>query len=366
LAVAPAPRAVIVCVQFPFLETDLSGNNQAASQALPPHVQLIQMGTAYWASRVVCAATKLGLADQLAAGPKSAAELAGPMHVHAPSLHRLMRTLASLGLLTERPGQRFALTPLGEALKIGAPGSARATLLTVGSHWFESAFENIVHSIQTGKTGFEKAQGMPLFDYLAQHPEDASLFSETMVGIHGEEPPAVAAAYDFSTFNTVVDVGGATGNMLAAILTRHARPRGVLFDRPHVVSDASALLKARGVSDRVTIEAGDFFKTVPAGGDAYVLSHIIHDWNEDQCLTILGHVRKVMKPNGRLLIVEMVLPAGNEPHPGKMLDMVMLVVPGGQERTEAEYRPLLSTAGFRLSRVVPTASAVSVVEAVLA
>jgi hypothetical protein len=187
-----------------------------------------------------------------------------------------------------------------------------------------------------------------------------------MVGLHGAEPPAVAAAYDFSVFESVVDVGGATGNMLAAILSHHASPRGVLFDMPHVVGDAPALLRQRGVEGRVTIEAGDFFKSVPAGGDAYLLSHVIHDWNEDQCLTILGHCRKAMKPDGRLLLVEMVLPAGDTPHPGKILDMVMLVVPGGQERTEGEYKLLLAKAGFRVTRVVPTESAVSVVEAVLA
>jgi hypothetical protein len=207
---------------------------------------------------------------------------------------------------------------------------------------------------------------MPFFDYLAQHPEDASLFSETMVGLHNQEPPAVAAAYDFSTFKTIVDVGGATGNMLAAVLANHAGPRGVLFDRPHVVNDAPALLDARAVSNRVTIETGDFFKDVPAGADAYILSHIIHDWNEDQCITILGNVRKAMNPAGRLLIVEMVLPAGDAPHPGKMLDMTMLVLMGGQERTEAEYGHLLSKAGFRLARVVPTNSAASIVEAVVA
>ena len=155
-------------------------------------------------------------------------------------------------------------------------------------------------------------------------------------------------------------------NLISAILLRHARPRGILFDMPHVVRDAPALLKAKGVGDRVAIESGSFFETVPKGGDAYVLSHIIHDWNEDQCLTILGHVRKAMKPKGRLLIVEMVLPAGNEPHPGKIFDIVMLVMPGGQERTEAEYRELLGRAGFRLTRVVPTKSAVSVVEAEVA
>jgi hypothetical protein len=154
--------------------------------------------------------------------------------------------------------------------------------------------------------------------------------------------------------------------MLAGILARHPGPRGILFDRPHVVSDAPALLAAKGVSDRVTIEAGDFFKNVPIGADAYILSHIIHDWSEDQCLTILGHVRKAMSPAGRLLIVEMVLAAGDAPHPGKILDMVMLAQLGGQERTEAEYGVLLGKAGFRLTRVVPTRSAASIVEAVVA
>ena len=331
---------------------------------IPPHAQLIQMGTAVWVSGIVYAAAKLGLADQLAAGPQSAAELAGPMQMHAPSLHRLMRALAGLGILSEQDAQRFALTTLGEALKTGAPGSARATLIAFGGQWFSRGWSEIIYSLETGKTGFEKAFGMPLFEYLGQHLQEASHFSEAMVGFHGAEPPAVAAAYDFAGFKTVVDVGGATGNMLAAILSEHAGPRGVLFDRPHVVRDAPALLEARGVEDRVTIEAGDFFETVPDGGDAYLLSHVIHDWNEDQCRTILGNCRKVTKPDGRLLIVEMVLPAGDAPHPGKVLDILMLVMPGGQERTEAEYASLLAKAGFRLSRVVPTASAVSVVEAV--
>jgi len=342
----------------------VSADQDVVTQALPPHAQLIQMGTGSWVSGVVYAAAKSGLADQLAAGPKSASELASVLRMHAPSLHRLMRTLASLGILAEREGQRFALTRLGEALKSGAPGSARATLISFCGPWFSRGWSEILYSLETGKTGFEKTFGMPVFEYLAQHPQEASYFSEAMVGFHGAEPPAVAAAYDFSRFATVVDVGGATGNMLAAILNRYLGPRGVLFDRLHVVRDAPALLEASGIAPRVTISPGDFFETVPAGGDAYLLSHIIHDWNEGQCLTILGHCRKVMKPDGRLLIVEMVLPAGDTPHPGKLLDMVMLVMPGGQERTEAEYASLLSKARFRLSRVVPTASAVSVVEAV--
>jgi hypothetical protein len=187
-----------------------------------------------------------------------------------------------------------------------------------------------------------------------------------MVGFHNQEPPAVAAAYDFSTFNTIVDVGGATGNILSAVLSLHAGPRGILFDRPHVVKDAPVLLEAKGVRDRITVESGDFFTSVPSGADAYILSHIIHDWDEERCLTILGHVRKAMDTAGRLLIVEMVLPPGDTAHPGKMLDMVMLVQLGGRERTASEYASLLSKAGFRLTQVVPTESAASIVEAVAA
>jgi hypothetical protein len=342
----------------------MGDNDGAGSQSVPPHVQLIQMAAASWVAATVYAAAKLGLADHLADGPKSAAELAGTAGVHGPSLHRLMRTLAGLGILTERDRQQFALTPLGEALKTGAPGSARATLLAFCGPAFWHSWEEFVYSLETGKTGFEKANGMGLFEYLAQHPEEASYFSEAMVGFHGAEPPAVAAAYDFSGVKTLVDVGGATGNMLAAILSHHTGLQGVLFDRPHVVRDAPALLETRGVAARVRIEPGDFFERVPAGGDVYLLSHIIHDWNESQCLTILGHCRRAIAPDGRLLIVETVLPHGDTPHQGKVQDMVMLVVPGGQERTEAEYASLLDKAGFRLRRVVPTESVVSVVEAV--
>jgi len=227
------------------------------------------------------------------------------------------------------------------------------------------AFEHIMHALQTGGTGFEKAMGMPVFQYLAQNPEDAALFNDTMIGFHGSEPAAVADAYDFSQFRTVVDVDGGTGNLLSTILHRHNGPRGVLFDMPHVIANAAPLLKERGVEERVSLEGGNLFEGVPALGDAYVLSHVLHDWTEEQCVTILDHCRSRMQPQGLLLIVEMVLPEGDTAHPGKMLDMVMLLVPGGQERTEAQYAALLERAGFRLVRVVPTASAVSIVEAVI-
>jgi hypothetical protein len=329
----------------------------------PPHIQMIQMATGYWLSRVVYTAAKLGIADLLASGPRPSSEIAQATGTAPRALHRMLRTLAGFGVLTQHDDGRFALTELGETLKSGAPGAARSTVLTMAGPWAYGAFGELEYSLRTGRTAFEKVMGMPLFDYLAAHPDEAAQFSEAMVGIHGPEPPAVADAYDFSSHGTVVDVGGATGNMLAAILSKYPQPRGVLFDRSHVLSAAPALLGARGVADRVRLEEGNFFERVPGGGDLYILSHIIHDWTDAQCLTILGNCRAAMPPAATLLIVEFVLPEGDTPHLGKLTDMVMLTMPGGEERTAVEYETLLSAAGFRMNRVIPTASNVSIVEA---
>lgn len=338
------------------------GEDSAA--AVPAHARLIQMGIGYWVSRIVYEAAKLGLADHLAGGPKSAEDLAGPTGTHAPSLHRLMRALAGLGVLAEDDQHRFGLTTLGAALGTGAPGAARSTILALAGEWWWRGWEQFDHCLATGATGMQKASGMSVFEYLASHPQDASYFNEAMIGFHGDEPPAVAAAFDFSAFGTVVDIGGGTGNLLSAILERHPAVRGRLCELPHVVDAARAQLAARGLGERATVEAIDFFKAVPRGGDAYVLSHVLHDWTEAQCLSILGNCRTATRANGHLLIVETVLPAGNAPHPGKLLDIAMLVMPGGQERTAEEFGALLSKGGFRLTRVVPTRSAVSVVEAI--
>jgi alkyl hydroperoxide reductase subunit AhpC/SAM-dependent methyltransferase len=339
-------------------------DGRAVAEGKPPHAQLVEMATAHWGSRIIYVAAKLDLADHLSAGPKSAEELAGVTGAHAPSLYRLMRTLVHFGLLKEDDRHRFSLTPVGAALKKGAPGGARAAVLTLAHEWCANGFGELLYSIQTGKSGVEKYLGLPVFDYFGKNPELASLFSETMVAFHGAETEAVAAAYDFSGLKTIVDVGGATGNLLTTVLKHTPGARGILYDLPHVVRDATAFVQSRGLTDRVTIEAGSFFKAVPAGADAYLLSHVIHDWSEEQCLTILGHCRRAMKPDGRLLLIEMVLPPGNTPHPGKVLDMMMLVGPGGQERTAEEYGELLAKAGFRLTRVVPTESSASIIEAV--
>lgn len=333
------------------------------SESLPPHVQVIQMSTGFLRSRALYAAARLGLADHLADGPKTADELAEATGAHAPSLHRLMRALAHWEILSMEGDRRFSLTPLGEALRSDARGAARSTVLTVAGDGFWNAVRELPDTLQDGEPGFEKAHGEGWFDYLDGHPEEASHFNDTMIGFHGAEPPAVAEAYDFSDADTVVDVGGGTGNMLATILERCPEPGGVLFELPRVADEAPALLEERGVADRVTCEEGSFFEEVPAGGDVYILSHILHDWPRDRCLTILRNCREAMGSDGRLLVVEMVLPE-EPPHPGYELDIVMLTLTGGRERTAEEYGSLLDEAGFRLERVVPTESPVSVVEAV--
>lgn len=348
------------------MTTHINGENMPEAavvpQAPPPEAQIVQMITAQIVSRLVHLAAVLNLPDHLATGPRTAEDLAPPTGTNAAALHRVMRTLASLGVFTEDPEHRFSLTPLGAVLRSGTPSHAAASLL--GGEIVNRSFDNLLCSTQTGGTGFQKSFGVPIFDWLGSHPTEAALFNDTMIGFHGMEPPAIAAAYDFSGFATIADVGGSTGNLLATILNRYSSPRGILFDLPHVVANAPALLEQRGLKDRVQIESGSFFDRVPEGADCYVLSHVIHDWNPAQCLTILGNCRRAMKPDSRLLLVEMVLPDGDVPHPGKMLDIVMLAVPGGEERTGPQYGALLQEAGFRMTRVVPTASPASLVEAV--
>jgi len=336
-----------------------------SEQGTPPAAaKLMEMAWGYWTSQILRQAAEMGLADYFAAGPRDADELSAELGLHAPSFRRYLRSLTGLGLVSKSEDGKYALTELGDALKSGAPGAARSTVISLIGKLVSPAWENLDYSLRTGEPGFEKHYGKGLFEYVRETPGLAEMFSETMVGIHGQEPPAVADAYDFSNIGTLVDVGGASGNMLGHILSAHPELSGVLFDLPHVVSDAAPLLKRFGVEDRVSIEAGSFFERVPDGHDAYMMSHIIHDWDEDECAIILGHCRDAMKPDGKILIVEMVLPDGDEPHPGKVLDMMMLVGPGGQERTPTEYAALLNKNGLEMTRIVPTNSAVSIVEAV--
>jgi SAM-dependent methyltransferase len=330
----------------------------------PAHVQVIQMAIAIWLSRAIYAAARLGVADLLADGARSADELAQATGADAPSLHRLLRALASRGVFTEVEPRRFALTPLGAALKSGAPGAARAAVLTLAGDWQWKAWGEFLYSLQSGKPAMDKVWGMPLFEYLGEHPDDSACFGEAMVAMHGAEAVAVLAAYDFSELGSLADLGGGTGSLLAGILQAYPKMRGLVFDLPATVAAAKARIAAEGLAARCETQAGDFFKAVPGGYDGYLLSHVLHDWTDEQSVTILMNIRRAIAPDGRLLIVEIVLPQGDAPHHGKLLDLLMLTVPGGVERTAAEFNAVLAAAGFRIKRIIPTTTPQSIVEAI--
>jgi hypothetical protein len=342
--------------------SDDSASRIAADQS--PHSELIQMAVALWKARAVYAAARLELADLIADGQLTAEELALTTGMHAPSLRRLLRALASCGVLTEAEPTRFALTPLGAALRIGASGAARATILTLAGDWQWKAWDNFLYSLRTGKPALLEVFGKSLFEYLAANPEDGDHFDEAMVGMHGADGFAVAEAYDFSSFRTLVDLGGGTGALLTAILQSNEHLRGVLFELPKTIPQARNLIEARGLSERCEVAAGDFFKEVPLDHDVYILAHVLHDWRDEQALPLLRNCRKAIPKHGRLLIIDSVLPLGDTPHQGKMMDLLMLTVTGGIERTAEEFSALLASANFELTRVIPTSTHQSVVEAV--
>jgi hypothetical protein len=334
------------------------------SEPPPPQAQLMQMALGYTTTFLLRVAAQLRIADFLADGAQTAEQLAPQIGAHAPSLHRFMRTLAAIGILAEDEEHRFALTPLGQPLRSDLPGSVRTSVLSITGDLFIAPWSKLAYSVQTGKPSFDHHFGAPFFDHISKFPEEAAWFSDMLIGMNHGDAPAVAAAYDFSGYTHIADIGGATGYMLTTILGGCPGPRGTLFDLPHNQKAAADLIAARGLSDRVTFVTGSFFESVPAGCDLYILSHVIHDWSEEQSLAILASCRQAMSPASRLLILEMILPEGNAFHPGKMLDMTMLGLTMGQERSEAEYAELLEKAGFKLTRVIPTSSPVSIVEAV--
>lgn len=329
-----------------------------------PHTELIQMAVALWKARAVYAAARLGLADLIADGRLSAEELARPTGMHAPSLRRLLRALASCGVLTEAEPTRFALTPLGAALRTDAPGAARATVLTLAGDWQWKAWDNFLYSLRTGEPALLEVYGKSLFEYLAANPEDGALFNEAMVGMHGADGCAVVEAYDFSTIRTLIDLGGGTGALLTAILQSNPHLHGILLELPETVPQARRMVDAGGISERCDVRAGDFFKEVPPDRDLYILAHVLHDWTDEQALPILRNCRKAIPGHGRLLIIELVLPPGDTPHQGKMMDLLMLAVTGGVERTAEEFLAVLAAADFMLTRVIPTSTHQSIVEAI--
>jgi O-methyltransferase domain/Dimerisation domain len=346
------------------------GEARAAAQSEPraqeasPAAAMTQLVLGCLVSQAVCVAAKLGVADLLAEGPKGAGELAEATGAHARSLYRLLRTLASVGVFRELPDARFELTPMSECLRADAPGTLRDAAIFMGEEWHWRVWGHTIESVRTGGSAWERAHGSEIFPWFAAHPEESAVFDRAMTSFSNLATAAVVKAYDFGGFETLVDVAGGHGLLLSEILRANPRLRGVLFDQPHVIEGASAFLSSKDLSERCEAAGGDFFESVPAGADCYVMKHIIHDWDDERAVSILKNVARAMRDGGRLLIVEMVLPPANVPHLGKVLDIEMLTSPGGVERTEEEYRELLDRAGLRLARVVPTESPYSIVEAV--
>lgn len=330
----------------------------------PPEAVLFQMVFGKAVTQALSVVARFGVADQLAAGPKSADELASAAGLHPGHLYRVLRALAGLGVFAADDGGRFALTPVGNLLRSDVPGSMRAIATYVCDPWSWTPWGDLAGCVRDGRPAFEKVFGEGVFDYLGKHPAEAATFDAGMTGFSQQVTAGVLAAYDFSPYRTVVDVGGGHGALLLSILKANPAARGVVFDAPPVAAGADGAIRAAGLADRCRAEGGDFFAAVPPGGDLYVLKHIIHDWNDAKATAILKAVRAAIPPSGKLLLVELVVPAGFAPHPAHVLDLEMMVLCDGKERTEAEYRDLLAGAGFLLTRVVPTDGPHGLVEAV--
>lgn len=343
-------------------------NPTASGQAMPPEAQIMQLTMGAFVAQAVYVAAKLGLADLVATGPKTTAELADRTETDEYSLYRLMRSLASVGVFSETSDDRtFVNTPMSEAMLADSPTSLRAMILMIGDPEHVRVISDMLYSVRTGKPAWDHVHGEPVFDYVFKTNKAlGDIFNQAMTSFSHMEIAGVLAAYDFSDTGTIADIAGGHGHLLGAIMQKYSSINGVLFDLGVVLAGAPEMLASYGVANRVKMVAGDFFSEIPVVADAYIMKHIIHDWYDDNCEKILGCIRRSMPDDGRVLIVDAVIPAGNDPHSGKILDLEMLISPGGVERTEAEFEKLLTNSGFRMTRIIPTSSPVSIVEAVKA
>jgi SAM-dependent methyltransferase len=329
----------------------------AAEPTPSSKVQYLMMQSAI--ARAIQVAAKLNVADQLADGERDVADLAKVTETHPGALYRLLRLLAGSGIFAETTPGRFKLTPMAECLRTG-PHSLRPTVLWQDA--LSPAREQLLYSVKTGKSAFEKVFGKDIFAWYDEHPDDQRVFNEAMAAHATNTHTALLDAYDFSQFGHIIDVGGGHGAFLSAILRANPGVRGTVFDLPKTIPGAQARMKEQGLTSRCEVVGGDFFQAVPSGGDLYIMSHIIHDWDDQDSIAIIKNIRKAIAPRGKLLLVEMVVPAGNEFSIAKHMDMLMLVISGGKERTEKEYAELYAASGFRLDRVVTTRSPVSGLE----
>lgn len=325
--------------------------------------ELIRMVNEYRVSQAISVAAMLGIADHIKDGKRSAAELAGLTDTHPRALYRLLRALAAVGIFHEDKDGRFSLTPLGGALRSDAEHSAAPWATFVGRPYYRQAWSELLHSVQTGENAFRKAHGKGVWDYRIGHPEESAIFDRAMGAFSRGVAADILAAYDFSPFAEIMDVGGGRGVLLAEILAATPGSRGILFDQPHVVATAGELMDAADVAGRCKIVAGDFLAALPEGADAMLLKWILHDWNDATNVAILSNCRRAIRADGKLLVLEAVLSPPNEGADAKFFDLNMLVGPDGQERTAEEYRSLLAKADFEVTGIIPAGPHISVVEA---
>jgi SAM-dependent methyltransferase len=336
--------------------------NRLQQRMVPPHAAMMELITEAWTAQAITAAADLGVADALAKAPLSIDELAAAVDADSDTLGRLLRALISRGIFRQRRDGRYDLTALADTLRSDADVSLAEYARLVGSPEFREHWSHLADAVRTGRAVIPELHGKPAFEWLADEPALAEIFNHAMTSFSSFSIAPVIAAYDFSPYPTIVDVGGGHGRLLAAILAATPAARGVLFDLPQVVAGARTLLRDHHVQDRVRIVEGSFFEHVPDDGDAYVLKHVIHDWPDDDAVRILRNVRAAARKGKRVLLVEMVIPNHDRDFPGKWLDLQMLIAAAARERTASEYGQLLNRAGFQMTRVVETASPFSIVE----
>ena len=339
----------------------------AAVQQIPPDAQLLQLVSGAFVAQATYVAAKLGIADLLADGPKDTAYLANATETDERSLYRVLRSLASVGAFTEIEGGAFANTPMTETLRSDVPNSTRDLAIWMGEepHW--RVYGELMYSVRTGKPAFDHVHGEPVFPYLFETNKPlGDIFNRAMTSFSHQSINPVIASYDFRGAKTIADIAGGYGHLLGAVLKENPHANGVLFDLGPVLAGAPEMMGSYGVADRVELVEGDFFAAIPVKADIYMLKHIIHDWYDDRCETILRNIRAEMPDDGKVLIIDTVVPEGNDPHFAKLIDLEMLMMPGGQERTAREFNALLERSGFRLNDIIQTPGPMSIVEAVKA
>ncbi len=334
----------------------------AQPQTPPPHVGILQILTGAHVAGAVSCLAQLGIPDLLDDAPKSAEELAKQIGADPQALYRLMRATACVGVLSEGPEGKFSQTPMSKVLRSDATPCLRAFAMMGGREWHGRAWSNLDYCVRTGKQALEQIYGVHIFEFLKQNPVEGQIFNDAMTELSMIDSPAVAESYNFEGIRTIVDIAGGHGLLLATILKKNPHLRGTLYEMPHVLEGA-ANGPLKPVMDRCTLASGDMFSSVPAGADAYIMKHIIHDWPDDLCVQLLKACRKAVNPSGKLLVVDSVILPGNEFSPDKYIDLQMLIFPSGLERTEKQFRQLFTAAGWQLSRIIPGASA-SIVEGI--